>query len=210
MEDAAKIIAKSIYVASKPGFVDYLPLLLSLVAIGTAIFIPIIIARRQDKAMLFEMRFAAYMDLLRLKNFADILKGDHYSLNMEDIKANSSNPLQEKDRRIQLIAVHFASIFDYYPKDLGKPDTVQATIAAIKKIETSVNALSLLYSKQLENNGDDASKEISSIFESLFLFIIEIVLPDNSFDDSNRIAFVERTNLVIKKYAEVFELGMRL
>lgn len=208
LEETNRLLAE--YLPRSP--ID-LPVVISILALLAAVGVPSYIAYRQNKIALFEKRFAAYSDLLKLKNFAAILKDEQHSFRGEDIAANGADPVQiyhETTHRTFLVNLHFGSIFNYLPEKPGTPETVQSTIAAIKRIEISVNMLPLLYSKRLPNKGKDVSKEITDIFESLLTFMTEITTQNDVTDDKHRTDFIEKTDAFIEKYEERFEAGMRL
>lgn len=192
---------------------EWVSIVISLVALFCAFYVPNRIANRQDKISLFEKRFAAYSDLLKLKNFAAIIKDKQYSFGSEDLVGNKTDPIDifhETLNRAALVKLHFGSIFNFLPDQSGAAKTVQGTIAAIKCIEISVNMLPLLYSNQLPNKGRDASKEITDIFESLYAFMTEITAQNDLADDTHRTDFIKKTDAFIARYEDIFESGMQL
>lgn len=189
---------------------DVLSAIISGAALLFAILVPVRIANRQNKIALFEKRFVAYSEFLKLKTFASILNSEGYSFKAEDIQASGKDLLHETARRVQLVGIDFGGLFNYLPEKPGTAETVQRTIAAVRACEMSVNMLPLLYSKKLPGRGDAASAEIKEIFESLDMFMVDITLQNGPIDDTNRTDFISKVECFTEKYTELFEKELHL
>ena len=79
----------------------------------------------------------------------------------------------------------------------------------VRNLELSLQTLPMLYSKNLKNNGKEANKEITKIFEDLAALINSLVTCETNCE-------LYRTNFIVKmdsfadKYSNIFEKGIRL
>lgn len=189
---------------------DYALVLVPIIVSCIAIAISVKTAKKQNKIALFDKRFEAYANLLKLKAFADILKRTECSFEPTAIaKANPQNIDGEKGRRCSEVLSNFQAFF--YNGD-KKPDGVNVArvmLYTVRTLELSVQTLPMLYSKVLRKNGMDANKEITEIFESLAAFISSLISCDSN-NEKYRVEFVEKMDTFADKYSNVFEKGLRL
>ena len=177
---------------------------------GAALFFAIWTAHRQNTIALFEKRFAAYSDLLKVKSFADMMQKDECSFRPKDLAATGKDPEIETHRRCSEILLNFQAIFFDGTEKPDAANVVRVTIFTIRSTELSLHTLPMLYSKKLPNKGIDVNKEITTIFEYLALFMIDVTSPAPPFNDQLRTDFVSATEVFFQKYADIFEEGLRL
>ena len=206
MEEIVKAIEK---IAEK-NIIDYLLVIVPIVASLIAIVISIVVSQKQNKIALFEKRFDAYANLLKLKAFSDMLKKEECSFDPKVIAAaNAQNVDGERGRRCGEILLNFQAFFYDGEK---KPDAVnvaRVTLYTIRNVELSLQTLPMLYSKTLKDKGNIANKEITKIFEDLTLFMNSLITCDRN-NDQYREGFVAKMDLFVDKYSNIFEKGIRL
>lgn len=203
LEETNRLLAE--YLPRSP--ID-LPVVISILALLAAIAIPIYIARRQDKIALFEKRFASYSDLLKLKNYADVLNKKTCSFSAEDILAENPDLKAEMSTRAKVARVLFGTIFTYIPAEGDSVEVAQIAVSTVKRLEISVHTLPFLYDKHLPKN-KDLTEEIGKIFESFSLFVTDITLSEN-IEDKNRTDFITSVTAFTDQYAELFEKYLKL
>ncbi len=194
----------------RSNIVDVLSVIISGAALVFAIRVPKKIAEKQDEIALFEKRFSAYADLLKLNSFAGILSSRQYSFSEKDIRERGAIPVLEIIQLRQQVLYHFEIIFDCELEGKGEKETAQTVLAIMKSIEISIHSLPLLYSEYMPQKGKEANEKIKDIFESVMTLMTEITWPTGSVDDENRTNFVKNMKSFFEKYSELFESKMRL
>ena len=93
-------------------FWEIVSIIISGTALIFAILVPVRIANKQNKIALFEKRFEAYANLLKLKSFSDMLKKEECSFDSKIIAAaNPQNIDGERGRRCSEVLLNFQSFF---------------------------------------------------------------------------------------------------
>lgn len=177
---------------------------------GAALFFAIWTAHRQNTIALFEKRFVAYSNLLRVKAFADMIQNGECSFQLKDLIATGKDPEIEAHRRRSEILLNFQAVFF---DSTEKPDSTtiaRVTLFTIRSTELSLHTLPMLYSKYLPNKGIAVNEEITKIFEYFALFMNAITSSTVPLNDQFRTDFVSATEAFFKKYADLFEKGLRL
>lgn len=189
-------LIESINALSKVTFFNWAPIVLSAIAVTTAVFIPYMIAKRQNQIAVFDKLFEAYSRLLSVKSFAATIKD--YSFG-ED--------LQKDDHSRFLIAVHFETSFRYHPNLHNTNDAIGKTHAVLRENESKAYMIPMLIAK----NADEmkkCSKCISNIFEPLFCFATDWIMfePDESREMAEHLKkFISGTDAFFEQYADEIE-----
>ena len=190
--------------------IEIISIVISGFALIFAVLVPIRIANKQNDIALFEKRFVAYANLLKLKAFSDMLKKDECSFNSKIIATvNPQNIEGERGRRCSEVLLNFQAFFYEGENSPNGVNVARVTLYTVRNLELSLHTLPLLYSKSLENKGEDANKEITRIFEDLASFMDSLINcgPQN---EQYRANFVANMDLFVDKYSNVFEEGIRL
>lgn len=209
MEELINILEQIYHLLAK-DFWNIASIIISGAALVFAIFVPVRIANKQNKIALFEKRFEAYANLLKLKAFSDLLKREDCFFDSKNLAtANSQNISGERGRRCNEVLLNFQAFF--YSGD-KKPDGVNVArvmLYTVRNLELSLQTLPMLYSKSLKNKGVGASKEITKIFEDLAAFINSLVNCETDCE-LHRTNFITNMDLFADKYSNLFEEGIRL
>ena len=184
----------------------------SFLAVWFAIRVPNKIADRQDRIALFDKRYCAYSSLLTLQLFSHAIDKEFF----EDNTPDEQGALWDTSAKAGLCCLQFATVFGYHPQLLHgqlNAESVSQTITILKKYETELYMLPLLF-KLSNDEKDEMGKEISGIFEPLFLFMTEVTTYNFQehckIEDKNRQEFIEAINSFSKKYAEKFESELKI
>ena len=191
-------------------FWEIVSIIISGTALIFAILVPVRIANKQNKIALFEKRFEAYANLLKLKSFSDMLKKEECSFDSKIIAAaNPQNIDGERGRRCSEVLLNFQSFFYNGDKRPDGVNIARVMLYTVRNLELSLQTLPMLYSKNLKNNGKEANKEITKIFEDLAALINSLVTCETNCE-------LYRTNFIVKmdsfadKYSNIFDKGIRL
>lgn len=149
----------------KATFTDWLPIILSVVAAAIAIFIPMRIAKNQNKIALFDKLYAAYSQLLYVKSFAKV---------MEDFSfADKENPSITQN----LFALLFETNFGYHP-DFQSFDTrirsAGLATGVLTKNQTKASMVPLLISKTVEEKELCITK-MDAMYEAFFSLVTDAI-----------------------------------
>ena len=189
---------------------EIVSIIISGMALIFAIFVPVRIANKQNKIALFEKRFKAYANLLKLNAFSDILKRDDCSFDYKSlVAATPYNPDGERGHRCSEVLLNFQAFFYNGEKKLDGVDLGRVMLYTVRNLELSLQTLPMLYSKKLKNNGEDSSKEITKIFEDLASLINSLVNCERNIE-LHRANFITNMDLFSNKYSGIFEEGIRL
>lgn len=196
-EELLKELIASVEALGKATFTDWLPIILSVVAAAIAIFIPVRIAKNQNKIALFEMLYAAYSHVLLVKNFAS-------SLNTIEFEEDD-----DIFRDCSLFSVHFETNFGCRLSLLTFDERVESlglATAALRRNETQSYMLPLLLSKSADDK-EKCSKMLSEIYESLFMLLTEVILFEKGREEIVRLKteVIEKTTVFFDTYANVIE-----
>lgn len=189
---------------------EIISIVISGVALIFAIFVPIRIADKQNKIALFEKRFEAYSNLLKLKAFSELLKKEECSFDSKIIMATGRDFEGEKYRRCNEVLLNFQTFFHNGEQKPDSMNVARITLYTVRNLELSLQTLPMLYSKKLVNKGEDANKEITKIFEDFTWFMISLTEAGGPQSDKRRTDFVANMNAFVDKYADVFEKEVRL
>lgn len=191
-------------------FWEIVSIIISGTALIFAILVPVRIANKQNKISLFEKRFEAYANLLKLKSFSDMLKKEECSFDSKIIAAaNPQNIDGERGRRCSEVLLNFQSFFYNGDKRPDGVNIARVMLYTVRNLELSLQTLPMLYSKNLKNNGEYANKEITKIFENLAALINSLVTCDINIE-LHRTRFIAQMDLFADEYSNIFEKGIRL
>ena len=145
-----------------------------------------------------------------MKNFADLMRDSGCSFREEDLKDEDGSISRKHAQRCKTLILQFGIIWGESPKPMGTAECVQSVTAQIKRVEVSVNALSLLYSKVLSGRTAEMQKEITEIFELLLALMAIVAGQTEQLDDRFRTEYVQKMDAFMKKYSEIFEAELKL
>ena len=139
-----------------------------------------------------------------------MLKKEECSFDSKIIAAaNPQNIDGERGRRCSEVLLNFQSFFYNGDKRPDGVNIARVMLYTVRNLELSLQTLPMLYSKKLKNNGKEANKEITKIFEDLAALINSLVTCETNCE-------LYRTNFIVKmdsfadKYSNIFEKGIRL
>ena len=208
--DELIIVLEQIRQLLENDFWEIVSIIISGTALIFAILVPVRIANKQNKISLFEKRFEAYANLLKLKSFSDMLQKEECSFDSKIIAAaNPQNIDGERGRRCSEVLLNFQSFFYNGDKRPDGVDLARVMLYTVRNLELSLQTLPMLYSKNLKNRGEDANKEITKTFEDLAALINSLVTCDVN-SELHRTNFIAQMDLFADKYSNVFEKGIRL
>lgn len=192
------------------SIVDYaliiVPIIVSCVAIG----ISVSTAKKQNKIALFEKRFEAYANLLKLKSFSDMLKREECSFDIKLLApVNPQNTEGEIGRRCSEVLTNFQAFFYDGEKRPDSVNVARVMLYIVRRLELSLQTLPMLYSKELKNIGPNTNKEITIIFEDLAEFINSLT-TGGSDKELRRANFVTNMDAFVDKYSSIFENGIQI
>lgn len=181
----------------KATFTDWLPIILSVVAAAIAIFIPMRIAKNQNKIALFGELYNAYSQVLLVKSFASAVESIKFE-EEEDLFRDSS-----------LFFIHFETNFACRSDLLTFDQRIESlglATAALRKNESQSYMLPLLLSESTAEK-DKCSKMLSDVYEPLFMLLTEILLFENGMAEIVRLKneFIENTKAFFDTYADKIE-----
>ena len=186
---------------------DIASVIISGAALIFAILIPVRIANKQNKIALFEKRFAAYSDFLKIRTLSVILNDDAFSFSSFTVTPESPQVKidLERDHKVRnSILWQFSTVVKTLSG--GKQNHLEEVFTILSEMEMSVHSLQFLYSKKLKKIADleVINKDIEKIFDSLGTFMCDVCL-NKPVNDQDRLDFVERTEKFYNKYADFFE-----
>ena len=109
---------------------DWAPIILSVISVFAAIYIPWRIAQKQNRISIFDKLYAAYSELLLVKSFAITIREYKFDIELEDALRNR-----------ELFLVHFETAFGYHPD--------VSDITACKESIGSATAIPLISAKKV-------------------------------------------------------------
>lgn len=199
MEEQFEQLITAINAANVPTFLDWAPIILSVISVFAAIYIPWRIAQKQNRISIFDKLYAAYSELLLVKSFAIAISEYKFDIEMEDALRNR-----------ELFLVHFETAFGYHPDVsdiIACKEGVGSATAALRKNEMRSYMIPMLISKSNKEK-DECAKALGAIYEPLFCLLTEMImldLNDAAKMDSYLREFVKAVTEFFKKYAEVIE-----
>lgn len=183
-------------------FLDYAPIILSAVAVFVAIYVPGRIAKKQNQIAAFDKLYTAYSQLLMVKGFSTAVQGYAFSEDWDEATQNRA-----------LLCIHFETAFGYRPilcDYTACLTSVGTATSALRKNETQAYMLPMLISKDVAQK-EACSKKLSAIYESLFLFVTDVIMldPDERLEiDHNLTDFITATEKFFAEYADTIEAAL--
>lgn len=191
-------LIEAVNASNATTFLDWAPIILSVISVLIAVYIPVKLARKENQIAIFEKLYAAYSQLLAVRAFADC------------IKAYITGGKQSAQETRELYCVHFETSFGYRPVLSEARESVGRALAALRKNELQANMTSLLISGTDEAKNECESK-ITAIYESLFSLTMEVILffPDKAVETNEAvIEFVKHVDTFFDAYCDVIESAL--
>lgn len=192
-------LIEAVNASNATTFLDWAPIILSVISVLIAVYIPVKLARKENQIAIFEKLYAAYSQLLAVRAFADCIKA--YKFTGEKQSAQETR---------ELYCVHFETSFGYRPVLSEARESVGRALAALRKNELQANMTSLLISGTDEAKNECESK-ITAIYESLFSLTMEVILffPDKAVETNEAvIEFVKHVDTFFDAYCDVIESAL--
>lgn len=191
-------LIEAVNASNATTFLDWAPIILSVISVLIAVYIPVKLARKENQIAIFEKLYAAYSQLLAVRAFADC------------IKYKFTGGKQSAQETRELYCVHFETSFGYRPVLSEARESVGRALAALRKNELQANMTSLLISGTDEAKNECESK-ITAIYESLFSLTMEVILffPDKAVETNEAvIEFVKHVDTFFDAYCDVIESAL--
>lgn len=192
-------LIEAVNASNATTFLDWAPIILSVISVLIAVYIPVKLARKENQIAIFEKLYAAYSQLLAVRAFADCIKAYKFT----GLK-------QSAQETRELYCVHFETSFGYRPVLSEARESVGRALAALRKNELQANMTSLLISGTDEAKNECESK-ITAIYESLFSLTMEVILffPDKAVETNEAvIEFVKHVDTFFDAYCDVIESAL--
>ena len=189
-------LIEAVNASNATTFLDWAPIILSVISVLIAVYIPVKLARKENQIAIFEKLYAAYSQLLAVRAFADCIKAYKFT-----------GGKQSAQETRELYCVHFETSFGYRPVLSEARESVGRALAALRKNELQANMTSLLISGTDEAKNECESK-ITAIYESLFSLTMEVILffPDKAVETNEAvIEFVKHVDTFFDAYCDVIE-----
>ena len=189
-------LIEAVNASNATTFLDWAPIILSVISVLIAVYIPVKLARKENQIAIFEKLYAAYSQLLAVRAFADYIKAYKFT-----------GGKQSAQETRELYCVHFETSFGYRPVLSEARESVGRALAALRKNELQANMTSLLISGTDEAKNECESK-ITAIYESLFSLTMEVILffPDKAVETNEAvIEFVKHVDTFFDAYCDVIE-----
>lgn len=192
-------LIEAVNASNATTFLDWAPIILSVISVLIAVYIPVKLARKENQIAIFEKLYAAYSQLLAVRAFADYIKAYKFT-----------GGKQSAQETRELYCVHFETSFGYRPVLSEARESVGRALAALRKNELQANMTSLLISGTDEAKNECESK-ITAIYESLFSLTMEVILffPDKAVETNEAvIEFVKHVDTFFDAYCDVIESAL--
>lgn len=116
-------LIEAVNASNATTFLDWAPIILSVISVLIAVYIPVKLARKENQIAIFEKLYAAYSQLLAVRAFADCIKAYKFT-----------GGKQSAQETRELYCVHFETSFGYRPVLSEARESVgRATCCAEKK-----------------------------------------------------------------------------
>ena len=188
---------------------DVASVIISGAALIFAIFIPVRIANRQNKIALFEKRFAAYSDFIKVCSFSRVVTN-------EALGAPTSTEMLEKTfytlKVRKMILARFFSMLGITLTLQEDDYTLSQMIASSSlEVDISMQMLPFLFCKELKKVEDasEISQEIQDVINKLSKFLMDVNSCRN-IDDQIRLDYIKSASHIEEKYLDVFDRGLVL
>ena len=192
-------LIEAVNASNATTFLDWAPIILSVISVLIAVYIPVKLARKENQIAIFEKLYAAYSQLLAVRAFAACTQAYKFP-----------GGTQRAQETRELYCVHFETSFGYRPVLSEARESVGRALAALRKNELQANMTSLLISGTDEAKNECESK-ITAIYESLFSLTMEVILffPDKAVETNEAvIEFVKHVDTFFDAYCDVIESAL--
>lgn len=182
------------------GSINWLDIVTLIISTGSLIFavlVPIRIANKENKTVLFEKRFNTYVEITKLINFSDLLKRIKNKNLSDDLKAQEV---------IEIFSSVFNCILSNCSTSLNYEKRILPTIDENK---THTKTIVFLYSKVLKNNDRDIEDKIESIYLELKK-LLKTASENEEYDSKAADSFIEYLDDFMKNYKMVLEKPLKL
>ncbi len=184
-----------------PTFLDWAPIILSVIAVAVAICVPSIIAKRQNKIAVFDKLFAAYSQLLTIRSFEQTIKDYRFCGSLFDIKS-----LRRR------LCFDFMSCFGYLPDLNDCEESAEKAVAILRNVEAQASRIPLLISLN-KSQYENCNKQLQVIFDLLFKITDWFIAFDPSkTEETGKYVkqFVDETEAFFKEYSGIIETELKL
>lgn len=176
-------LIEAVNASNATTFLDWAPIILSVISVLIAVYIPVKLARKENQIAIFEKLYAAYSQLLAVRAFADCIKAYKFT-----------GGKQSAQETRELYCVHFETSFGYRPVLSEARESVGRALAALRK--------------EAKN---ECESKITAIYESLFSLTMEVILffPDKAVETNEAvIEFVKHVDTFFDAYCDVIESAL--
>lgn len=95
-------LIEAVNASNATTFLDWAPIILSVISVLIAVYIPVKLARKENQIAIFEKLYAAYSQLLAVRAFVDCIKAYKFT-----------GGKQSAQETRELYCVHFETSFGY-------------------------------------------------------------------------------------------------
>ncbi len=184
-----------------PTLLDWAPLVLSVIAVFVAIYVPSRIAKRQNKIAAFDKLYAAYSQFLLIKALEETVRDYHFT-----------NSIIELGQLQNHFCSDFSASFGYWPDLTNQKESAEKAVAALRNCEVQASMIPLLIPLSKEKMGYCA-KELLAIFEQLYLITgYFLSLNPSNYEEAARHVklFSDETEAFHKSYSDIIETMLKL
>ena len=189
-------LIEAVNASNATTFLDWAPIILSVISVLIAVYIPVKLARKENQIAIFEKLYAAYSQLLAVRAFADCIKAYKFT-----------GGKQSAQETRELYCVHFETSFGYRPVLSEARESVGRALAALRKNELQTYMIPLLISKT-EAQKDACAEKLSAIYEPLFLLTADVIMyrsKDTEETNAALIEFIKQVDTFFDAYCDVIE-----
>ena len=192
-------LIEAVNASNATTFLDWAPIILSVISVLIAVYIPVKLARKENQIAIFEKLYAAYSQLLAVRAFADCIKAYKFT-----------GGKQSAQETRELYCVHFETSFGYRPVLSEARESVGRALAALRKNELQTYMIPLLISKT-EAQKDACAEKLSAIYEPLFLLTTDVIMyrsKDTEETNAALIGFIKQVDTFFDAYCDVIESAL--
>lgn len=129
-------LIEAVNASNATTFLDWAPIILSVISVLIAVYIPVKLARKENQIAIFEKLYAAYSQLLIVRGFAGSIEGIKFSAESRVLEAR------------ELYGVCFETSFGYRPNLIEEEESIGKALVALRKNELQTYMIPLLISNQ--------------------------------------------------------------
>lgn len=191
-------LIEAVNASNATTFLDWAPIILSVISVLIAVYIPVKLARKENQIAIFEKLYAAYSQLLIVRGFAGSIEGIKFSAESRVLEAR------------ELYGVCFETSFGYRPNLIEEEESIGKALVALRKNELQTYMIPLLISKT-EAQKDACAEKLSAIYEPLFLLTADVIMyrsKDTEETNAALIGFIKQVDTFFDAYCDVIESAL--